>query len=324
MNRIDRLMGLILYLQSRRVATAEDMARHFGKSVRTIYRDLSALGECGVPIAAEAGVGYSLLRGYHLPPVNFSEQEAQALATGAVFAGLGGDPRFSRHLDAALSKIRAVLPPGARERSFALGQRLGATAIPAQTPAVDLTLLQKALADSRLLRFAYQGYGKPAPETRTVEPLGLVHYCARWHLIAWCRLRREVRDFRADRLRDPELLAETFAPHADFSLAAYLRAAMPEPELRAEVFFAEAEADRARREWWPGVAAQVPQPGGVVLTLRAFNWRHLAAWLLTFGRQARVVAPPSLGALAVELALEAARHHAGPSGPPPADPVSGA
>ena len=81
MNRVDRLLALILYLQSRRVVTAEEMAQHFELSIRTIYRDLAALGEAGVPIAAEAGVGYTLMKGYNLPPVNFSAEEASALVT---------------------------------------------------------------------------------------------------------------------------------------------------------------------------------------------------------------------------------------------------
>jgi predicted DNA-binding transcriptional regulator YafY len=78
MNRVDRLLALILHLQSRRVVTAEELAGHFELSVRTVYRDLNALGEAGVPIVAEAGVGYSLLRGYHLPPVMFTAAEAAA------------------------------------------------------------------------------------------------------------------------------------------------------------------------------------------------------------------------------------------------------
>jgi predicted DNA-binding transcriptional regulator YafY len=317
MNRIDRLVGLLLFLQSRRVATADEMARHFGRSIRTIYRDLHALGECGVPVVAEAGVGYSLLRGYLMPPINFSEHEACALATSAVFAGHCGDADLSRHIDSALAKIRAVMPGPERDRSLRLEQGLGAAAMPAPPGPVALSLAQKALARCRALRFTYQGYGKGAAEERTVEPLGLVYYCDRWHLIAWCRLRRAYRDFRVDRLVAPEMLAESFAPHQDFSLAAFLKEAMPEPRLRAEVFFDAASADRARREWWPGVAGEVPAAGGAVLTLRAVSWPHLASWLLSFGRGARVLSPPSLPPLVVELALEVARHHAADAAPSP-------
>jgi predicted DNA-binding transcriptional regulator YafY len=86
MNRVDRLLGLILFLQSRPLSTAEEMAAHFGKSVRTIYRDIASLGEAGVPVMAQAGVGYSLARGFHLPPVSFTAEEAGALMTGGLLA----------------------------------------------------------------------------------------------------------------------------------------------------------------------------------------------------------------------------------------------
>ncbi|MEQ1869985.1 MAG: LuxR C-terminal-related transcriptional regulator [Vicinamibacterales bacterium] len=79
MNRTDRLVAMVMHLQGRRLVRAEDMAGHFSVSVRTIYRDIAALGEAGVPIAGEAGVGYSLVKGYHLPPVMLTGDEAAAL-----------------------------------------------------------------------------------------------------------------------------------------------------------------------------------------------------------------------------------------------------
>jgi predicted DNA-binding transcriptional regulator YafY len=306
---MDRLVGLILYLQSRRVATASEMAAHFGRSIRTIYRDLSALGEIGVPLLAEAGVGYSLLRGYHLPPVNFTEEEAYALATNGIIARHCSDASVNRHIESALSKVRAVLHPANRDRSQRLEQNLTAAAIPSPPPAIDLTSLQKALTRCRVVRFAYQGHGQDTSEVRAVEPLGLVHYLKRWHLIAWCRLRGDYRDFRIDRMRDLTVLAESFPPRPEFSLSGFLATAMPAPGLLAEVFFTVGCVDRARRDWWPGIASEAAADGGAVLTLRALDWAHLASWLLSFGRGATVVSPPSLVPLLVDLARDAAGHH---------------
>src|SRR6266853_3697916 len=110
MNRVDRLLALILFLQSRRVVTAEQMAAHFELSVRTIYRDLVALGQAGVPIAAEAGVGYTLMRGYHLPPVNFTTKEASALVTGGLLVEQFADAAVKAQMQSALLKVRAILP----------------------------------------------------------------------------------------------------------------------------------------------------------------------------------------------------------------------
>lgn len=309
MNRMDRLVGLILYLQSRRTVTASEMAEHFGLSLRTIYRDLRALGEAGVPILGEAGVGYSIMKGYHLPPVNFTEEEAYALATSGLFAQHYSDESVKRHIGAALSKIRAILPSAHKDRALRLEQGLAAAATPVIENQTDLAALQLALGNCRVVRFSYKGYGKDVAVTRDVEPLGLVHYLNRWHLIAWCRLRNGYRDFRTDRITGLEVLAEGFTPREGFSLPVYLRGAMPPPELRARVLFTDAATDRARREWWPGIEQELPVEQGSVLTLRAVDWEHLAHWLLAFGTDATVLEPQPLRLLLVELARAAAAHH---------------
>src|SRR5215470_11326042 len=110
MNRVDRLVAIALRLQSRRVVRAEDIAARFEISVRTVYRDLEALGEAGIPILAEAGVGYSLVKGYHLPPVMFTAEEASALFTGGKFVEHLTDASLRKQMDSALLKIRSVLP----------------------------------------------------------------------------------------------------------------------------------------------------------------------------------------------------------------------
>lgn len=312
MNRLDRLLGLILFLQSRRYATAAVMAEHFGLSQRTIYRDMRALGEAGVPVLAEAGVGYSLLRGYHLPPVNFTEEEASALATGAMLLGRAAVPSLAAHMDAALAKIRAVLPAARRDELLVLerGMRsVAAAPAPARQP--DLALLQKALGRRRVLRLAYRTQGREEAVERFVEPLGLLYYLSRWHLIAFCRLRGELRDFRADRMEEAALTDERFAPREDFTLAGYVRQHMPAPELRARVRFGPGALDRARREWWVGVAPDsgVEPDGCAVLTLSVLDWDHLAGWLLSFGDQATVLEPGVLRQRVAERAEAALRHH---------------
>ena len=207
-------------------------------------------------------MGYSILKGYHLPPVNFTEEEACALATSGMFARYCSDDSMNRHMVSAMDKIRAVLRPAHRDQVMRLEHGLGATAIRASTEQPGLMELQKALSRRQAVRFSYQGHGQEQALVRVAEPLGLLHYLDRWHLIAWCRLRQDFRDFRTDRMRELEILPERFAPRDGFSLDAYIRQTMPPPGLRARVFFAAGSIDRAKREWWPGVEAQQPEPGG--------------------------------------------------------------
>jgi predicted DNA-binding transcriptional regulator YafY len=127
MNRIDRLTAMILMLQGHRVVTAEQLAEHFELSVRTVYRDISALGEAGVPIVAEAGVGYSLMRGYHMPPVMFTEEEAAALFTSGELCEQFGDESLKQSMKGALLKVRAALPDDRKDFLRRLGDVLRRT-----------------------------------------------------------------------------------------------------------------------------------------------------------------------------------------------------
>jgi predicted DNA-binding transcriptional regulator YafY len=309
MNRVDRLLAQILYLQSRPLCTAEEMAQHFGLSLRTIYRDLAALGEAGVPVVAQAGVGYSLARGYHLPPVSFTTEEAAALVTGGLLVERSADASVKRPMRSALMKVRAVLPRALQAQMVRLEQSMATTATPEQPETgADLTLLQQALAQRRVLRFSYVGWNKTDTEEREVEPLGLIHYLERWHLIAWCRLRKEVRDFRADRMNRVSMLKEIFDPRTDFHIGDYIQS-MPRPELRAEVRFTPPTVDRARREWWLGIVNERETPQGTVLTLASVDWQRLTGWLLSFGQEAQVLSPESLRRQLVKAATTAAAHH---------------
>src|ERR1044072_2103268 len=97
MNRIDRLSAILIQLQSRRLVKAQDIADKFSISLRTVYRDVHALGEAGVPVIGEAGIGYSLMEGYKLPPVMFTKDEASALLTAGKLIQSKTDETTAKH-----------------------------------------------------------------------------------------------------------------------------------------------------------------------------------------------------------------------------------
>ena len=115
MTRTERLVAMLTEFQARRELRAEDLARGFDVSVRTVYRDVQALSEGGVPIAALPGKGYRLLEGYFLPPVTFTADEAATLALGGGFARDRVDAELRRAADDALAKLAGVLPTTARD-----------------------------------------------------------------------------------------------------------------------------------------------------------------------------------------------------------------
>ncbi len=292
-------MGIVVRLQSRRVVRAEDIAQQFEISLRTVYRDLAALGEAGIPIMAEPGVGYSLVKGYHLPPVMLTAEEASALSLGGKLVEHLTDASLRKQMDSALLKIRSVLP---RERQdyldrlerYTLVVSRGTT-VPPRVSSQTLTPIQRALAERRVLALEYQGAERPELTRRQVEPLGLVYYSDNWHLIAYCRLRRDVRDFRTDRIRQLQPRNELFSGHADFSLQRYLEAARRSGKFEmVHVKFQPEVMARVRCEWSSRLETERQELGGVVTTLLCYSLAGVASWVLSYGANAEVLAPESL------------------------------
>ncbi|MES2657423.1 MAG: YafY family protein [Verrucomicrobiota bacterium] len=314
MNRIDRLTGMILLLQGQRVITAEQIAAHYEISVRTVYRDLSALGEAGVPIIAEAGVGYSLMRGYHMPPVMFTEDEAAALFMSGEVTEQVADESLRHSLRSALLKVRSVLPQEKKDYLHRLKDRIG---VRLRQPGGDqrresLMPIQDAVVRKRCLQIRYNTANRGAITTRIVEPLGLVFYARQWHLIAWCRLRREVRDFRLDRMATWELLDESFEGRADFSVKEFLRENIESHELTPVTVIVEIEALERFRAEMPctPISETSLSDSRARLELLAFSLDWLTDWLLGFGMRVEVIEPHELRDSVRKAALAIAAHYA--------------
>lgn len=316
MNRIDRLTGMILLLQSQRVITAERIAAHFEVSVRTVYRDLAALGEAGVPIVAEAGVGYSLMRGYHMPPVMFTEDEAAALFLSGEVTDQIADASLRRSLRAAMLKIRSELPEEKKDYLNRLDQAVGVwlrRPDSRQKPdPVVLMPVQDAIVRRRCLAIRYNTANRGAITDRVVEPLGLVFYARQWHLIAYCRLRREVRDFRLDRVASWEVLDERFSGHEGFSVKDFLRTCPDGCEARpVSVRVAEEVMERFRAELPCSLLNEERgKDGWVSMELITYSLDHMANWLLGFGTKVEVVDPEELRTNLVRVASAVAALYA--------------
>lgn len=291
-------MAMVVQLQSKRVVRAEDVAAHFEISVRTVYRDFAALGEAGIPIMAEPGVGYALVKGYHLPPVMFTAEEASALALGGKLVDHLTDASLSKQMNSALLKIRSVLP---RDRQDYL-ERLDRSTVVVARGAADgpgaaseaLIPIQRALAERRVLAIEYQSKERMEITRRLVEPLGLVYYADHWHLIAFCRLRREVRDFRTDRIASFELSNEFFLPREDFSLKQYLETCKENKFHVAYLRFDAGVVDRVHRESECGILEERQERDSVLMTFVTCSFDWLTRWILSFGRSAEVLAPKEL------------------------------
>jgi predicted DNA-binding transcriptional regulator YafY len=309
-NRIDRLVAILIHLQGRRVTRAEEIANEFQTSIRTVYRDIAALAEAGVPVVGEAGLGYSIVRGYHLPPVHFTTQEATALITASLLMDRFTDDSLMSSMTSALAKIRAVLPPDHQDHIGRLERRMALPEAPQKRRSASLILIQKALADRTLLRVSYRGSGAVEATTRDIEPLGLTYYGDRWHLIAWCRLRQDYRDFRTDRIETIFASSVQFEPHADFSLANFLGRWEKSPETHVGKILAKpVTAERIRKEAVFKIVGEERTPEGVIFQVEVGNWAWYVGWLLSFGSRLVVLEPDELRVLLAESARATAQHH---------------
>lgn len=310
-------MAIVLHLQGRRVVRAEELAERFAVSARTIYRDVAALGEAGVPIAGEAGVGYTLVRGYHLPPVMLATDEAAALFLGGQLVRELTDSSLRAPSESALDKLRAVLPPEQRDHVERVGR---ATLVakwtrPEESGGIEagaLRGLQDAVARRRVVRLDYRGREQTESIGREVEPLGLVFYGARWYLVGWCRLRDDLRHFRLDRIRGMDTTTSVCEPRPGFDLAAHLADyASPEQAYPARIWVADARQPRARAESYATLVEVegARRDGGAEFTLLTWSYEWLAGWLLSFGGDAEALSPPELRARVGELAAEVLARH---------------
>jgi predicted DNA-binding transcriptional regulator YafY len=200
MNRIDRLLGILTYLQSRKFTTAEKIAERFEISVRTVYRDIKALNEQGIPIGFDAGKGYHVLPGYFLPPVTFTETEANALLLMENLAYAFGDKSIKDQYSSALTKIKNALRHEQRDQIEALSKNIKWQFPDCINREFEyLSILQTALSKKHIVVIEYKN-NKSEVSKREIEPIGLVFYAFGWHLIGWCHKRRDYRDFKVERI----------------------------------------------------------------------------------------------------------------------------
>jgi predicted DNA-binding transcriptional regulator YafY len=305
MNRIDRLTAMILMLQSHRVVTAEQIAGHFELSVRTVYRDLSALGEAGVPIVAEAGVGYSLMPGYHMPPVMFSEEEAAALLMSGELCEQFGDESLKLSMRGALLKVRAALPDERNDYLRRLGDVVRVWG-PGSGSADENSLMQiqEAVVRRRCVALRYDTGGIGKAIERVVVALGLIFYSRHWHLIAWCRLRKGFRDFRLDRMKEWQVLDEIFLGHEDFSMVGFLQDCESDSDFVPAVIECENWALERVLAEMPArvIEKEVLSNKRTRLKGEAYSLDWLANWLLGLGVAVEACEPPELRQTLAEAA----------------------
>jgi predicted DNA-binding transcriptional regulator YafY len=287
MNRVDRLFGILLRLQRHRRVRAQDLARHFEVSERTIYRDIAALNELGVPIISLPNAGYELPEGFSLPPLFFTPGEAGSLALAVQLLLAQTSGATSQDAERALAKVIAILPHELRQRVDELSAivRFFASERPFDLDDPRLTQLQQAIAARRVVWLRYHSYRTGEQLEREVEPEALTYNQGLWYLGGYCRLREGPRSFRLDRVDDLRLLDERFTPRT-------LAPATTSP-VTVRVRFAPALLRWVRERQHFGYVAD--EPDGALRYAVAEPFEMLP-WLQSWGASAEVLEPELLRA----------------------------
>lgn len=212
--RLSRLTAILTQLQTKRLLTASELADKFLVSKRTIYRDIKALEQAGVPVLTEEGKGYTLMDGYSIPPVMLTESEANALITAEQLILKNKDASFVKAYTEAITKIKSVLRNNIKDKANLLSNRI----VFRQNADHDrtsnyLSTLQLALTNFNLTKIQYHSPDTNQTTERTIEPFAIYSTQENWLLIAFCRLRKDFRAFRLDRIQNLMVLNEQFQPH---------------------------------------------------------------------------------------------------------------
>lgn len=219
--RISRLTALLTQLQTSRLVTATELSKKYKVSIRTIYRDIKTLEEAGIPIVTEEGRGYSLQEGFRLPPVMFTEEEANALITAGKLILHNKDASLVKHHSEAIDKIKSVLRLVVKDKTELLASRIQFRQnLKQNKTSAYLMELQLAITSYRVVHLEYESINTQEITKRHVEPFALYSTEENWLLIAWCHLRKDYRSFRLDYIKHLTTTPQTFKSHK-MTLQAY-------------------------------------------------------------------------------------------------------
>jgi predicted DNA-binding transcriptional regulator YafY len=270
---------------------------------------MGMLDEMGIPIYSERGPhgGFSLVRGYRLPPLIFGAEEATVLYMGAQLVGEVWGRTYSDAVTSVTAKLDNVLPDDLRDevamarRSLAIGRL---TAVDYGPWEGTIHSLRRCIGQRRCVNLIYRSRSTGEETRRTVAPYALTLQWGHWYLVGHCHLRDEMRTFRVDRIRSAEPSPETFSLPPDFAVREYLNESMRlEPMVQVSIELRGEAADDLRENHDDWMEVVDLEDGRVLLRFPTADLAWVTGFVLSFGPQARALEPPEL----VERVVAAAR-----------------
>ncbi len=314
-NTATRLITLLMMLQRQPNQKASELAKKLGISVRSLHRYMTMLDDMGIPVYSERGPygGFSLVRGYRMPPLVFTPDEAVAVYLGTSLVREMWGKLYQESAQGAMAKLDNVLPDEQRHE-IAWARRTMITAgihrapLDAATPILEK--VRRAIREQRCVEMVYRSGSRPEPHRRKVDPYALVHRWGWWYMFGHCHLRDAVRSFRLDRVVELTLSDVTFRIPADFDIQEQISKGLDSPtQMQWRMRFTPAGADVARQNHsiWDTLEEQAD--GSVIVAMSAPDMQWAASMVMSFGPLVTVVEPEELRRVVCEWVKEIAARY---------------
>jgi len=306
MNRIDRLTAILVQLQSKRVVKAQEIADKYKLSLRTVYRDIKALDEAGIPIIGEAGIGYSIMEGYRLPPVMFTKEEATAFLTAEKLVQKLTDESTKKNYGTAMLKVKAVLRLAEKDYLEDMEQHIEVIEnqyVPKRTnDTIHLQNVLQSIAQKNVLQLDYFANHNQQHSKRDVEPVGIYYLGENWYMVAYCRLRKDYRTFKFSSIKKLTVTDEHFKKQHP-ALKSFLNKVSKEKKLHTVILLINKEAVPyfGDQKYYNGFVSQKEMGDKVEMIFLTGSLNGFARWYLLFGDNADIMNPQELRDIVKEV-----------------------
>lgn len=303
MNRVDRLSAILNMLQSSSSVKVMSIADRFQISKRTVYRDLQALAESGIPIAGDGYEGYSLVEGYKLPPLMFTRSETLALLVAKQIVNTYTDSLINLNYNSAMDKIKAVIKSTEKDHINEVSDIINAchSNLPIQSLSTIDTIVDQIIKNKRI-RIQYFSYHVQCENEREIDPIGVFFSQSNWYLIAYCHGKRDYRTFHLRRIRNI-ILTETPINHDHPSFKTFLKKLGHEAKMQKIILRTSKQNYPIMDEdrYYHGLIEERSQDDYIDLHFMTFSIRHFARWYLSYTDIAEVIYPDELKQIARQL-----------------------
>ncbi|AWV97732.1 helix-turn-helix transcriptional regulator [Arcticibacterium luteifluviistationis] len=299
MPRLNRLTEILIQLQSKRIIKAQEIADRFDISLRTVYRDIRALEVAGVPILSEAGVGYSIMKEYRLPPVQFTEDEAFSFLTAGKLVSKFTDNDTQKSFESALFKIKSVLKNVDKELlddAYQHIEVLENNYLPSErNEQLNIKEILKAILNKNIIKIEYFTGSRFEKNERDIEPIGIFSSNDNWYLIAWCRLREDYRNFRIDKITALAVQTERFDKKHP-KLKTFISKTQSKENLTKVVLRIDKTGFRYMGDqyYYMGFISQKDLGDQIEMSFLTGNLMGFAHWFLYLGKVADIIEPEQL------------------------------